>query len=66
MQIKRKSDDKVFDVYGVCRDVQTMVARGWSETITWFLIWDTVTATGQGDWCWVTGAQYVPYSNKEN
>jgi len=55
MQIKRKSDDKVFDVYGVCRDVQTMVARGWSETVTYFLIWESE------DWWWVMGRDYIPY-----
>ena len=60
MKIKRKSDDKVFRVYGAVRDVQEMPAVGWSETVTWFLIWE------DNGWWWVRGAVYVPDDSYES
>ncbi len=62
LYIRRKSDGEVFPVYGTERDVQQMPARGWTETVTWFLIWDKNEYNGQYEWVWVTGTMYEPYT----
>lgn len=63
MEILRKSDNMVFTVYGAVREVQRMPATGWSEVVTWFLIWEKNPVNGTDDWSWVLGKDFVPYQH---
>jgi len=58
MYIRHKRDKYIYRVYGVSREVQQMPTRGWTEVVTWFLIWDKNDTTNQMDWRWVNGSEY--------
>jgi len=55
MKIRRKEDNKVFDVFGTSLDKEVMAARYETTYTTHFLIWE------DGQWWWVLGREFEPY-----
>lgn len=58
MKIQNKHNQDTFEVYGVQRDHQVMASNGWSQVVTWFLVFDN-----ERGWWWVNGDDFIPWTD---
>lgn len=58
MKIQNKHAQEVFVVHGVQRDHQVMASNGWSQVITWFLVFDD-----KEGWLWLNGRDFIPWTD---